>query len=268
MIVGLTGHDKTEAGDMKLLICGKGGSGKSTVTALLALAMQKRGRRILVVDTDESNIGLYRMMGLNRPRTLMESLGGKKGFREKTAAAGASLGGRPKLFPDKMAVDSLPDSCIAGKNGLQVISLGKIHHFGEGCACPMGSLFRMLFASLDPENEDLVLIDTTAGVEHFGRRLDGMCDQILCVVDPSYESIMMGRKVAGLAGEIDLPVWTVLNKVMPSLETELEHGLEGLDIIGCLPHNDTVFLNNLKGTALDAGLPQLEPVCEAVESRL
>ncbi len=52
---------------MKILICGKGGSGKSTVAALLSNAMHKRGKRIFLVDSDESNIGLYRMLGLDMP---------------------------------------------------------------------------------------------------------------------------------------------------------------------------------------------------------
>jgi len=47
---------------MKILICGKGGSGKSTVATLLASAMHKRGKNIFLVDADESNIGLYRML--------------------------------------------------------------------------------------------------------------------------------------------------------------------------------------------------------------
>lgn len=58
---------------MKMLICGKGGCGKSTVAALLARAMQKRGRRVLLVDADESNIGLYRMLGVAMPQPLLES---------------------------------------------------------------------------------------------------------------------------------------------------------------------------------------------------
>ncbi len=52
---------------MKLLICGKGGSGKSTISALLAKAMEKLGRNVLLMDADESNIGLYRMLGMAMP---------------------------------------------------------------------------------------------------------------------------------------------------------------------------------------------------------
>ena len=60
---------------MKILICGKGGSGKSTVAALLAKAMHQRGKKIFLVDADESNIGLYNMLGLDMPVALMDSLG-------------------------------------------------------------------------------------------------------------------------------------------------------------------------------------------------
>ena len=51
---------------MKLSVCGKGGSGKSTIVALIANEMQQRGRQVLVVDSDESNPGLYRMLGLDK----------------------------------------------------------------------------------------------------------------------------------------------------------------------------------------------------------
>ena len=68
---------------MKVLICGKGGSGKSTVTALLAKAMARRGYNVLVVDSDESNFGLHRQLGVEMPDDFMNYLGGKKALGEK-----------------------------------------------------------------------------------------------------------------------------------------------------------------------------------------
>jgi CO dehydrogenase nickel-insertion accessory protein CooC1 len=65
----------------KILFCGKGGSGKSTLLSLLALFLSEH-HDVLVIDADESNPGLARMMGLDAPRqTLMENLGGKTAFR-------------------------------------------------------------------------------------------------------------------------------------------------------------------------------------------
>jgi len=250
---------------MKILICGKGGSGKSTVATLLASAMQKRGKRIFLVDADESNIGLYRMLGLDMPVPLMDSLGGKKGFRDKTKTTGITLDGPSQLFPKDLKLDSLPDDCIASIDRIRVMSIGKIHHFGEGCACPMGKLFRMLFSSLKFEKQDLVIVDTAAGVEHFGRSIDGLCEHILCIVDPSYESIMMAKRVETLAREAKLPVSVVLNKITPEVDEDLTLSLEGVSIIGRLPDNRSIFLNNLKGKSLNPEIPEIESVCNAIE---
>lgn len=250
---------------MKVLICGKGGCGKSTVAALLATAMQKRKKRIFLVDADESNMGLYRMLGLNVPEPIMDSLGGKKGFQAKTKATGMMLGGPPELFPANFNLDDLPENCIASSGDIRVMSVGKIHHFGEGCACPMGKLFRMLFSSISPGINDLVIVDTAAGVEHFGRSLDGLCDVAICIVDPSYESVTMAKRVAQLAAEAKLPVSFVLNKITDDVEEDLKTALKNMDIIGVLPDNRVLFLNNFKGKALNLDVPQIESVCNALE---
>ena len=69
---------------MKISVCGKGGSGKSTVVSLLANAAQARGFRTLVVDSDESNSGLFRMLGFaNPPPPLITLVGGKEGIKDK-----------------------------------------------------------------------------------------------------------------------------------------------------------------------------------------
>ncbi len=54
---------------MKLIICGKGGSGKSTITSLLARQYASEGKRVVVVDSDVSNVGLHRILGVEAPRT-------------------------------------------------------------------------------------------------------------------------------------------------------------------------------------------------------
>jgi CO dehydrogenase maturation factor len=251
---------------MKLLICGKGGCGKSTVAALLAVALQKRGKKVFLVDADESNIGLYRMLGLNMPDPLMDSLGGKKGFSEKTKNSGMMLGGPPPLFPKEFKIEDLPNGCIASMDGIRVMSLGKIHHFGEGCACPMGKLFRMLFSSIRLEEHELVIVDTAAGVEHFGRNIDGQCDHILCVVDPSYESIMMAKRVGAFAGEANLPVSIILNKLTPEVEKDITAALDMVAIIGRIPDTQSIFIKNLKGKALNLEMPEIEAVCDTIET--
>ena len=155
--------------------------------------------------------------------------------------------------------------CFAASEGVRVMSVGKIHHFGEGCACPMGKLFRMLFSAFSLEENDLVLVDTAAGVEHFGRSLDGQCDHILCVVDPSYESIMMTKRVGAFAREANLPVSVILNRLTPEVEKDLDEALKEVAIIGRLNDSRSIFLSNLKGKPLDPEIPEIESVCDAIE---
>jgi len=64
---------------MEVLVFGKGGSGKSTIVALLAKAFVKRGFMVLVIDSDKSNITLHKMIGVDAPSsTLMDYLNGHR----------------------------------------------------------------------------------------------------------------------------------------------------------------------------------------------
>lgn len=256
---------------MKLMIGGKGGSGKSTVTALLANALEKRGKQVLIIDADETNIGLYKMLGADLPPSLMEGLGGKKGFQTLRKSAGTGLGAPPPLFPPGLTLNSLNQNdilknCLAGSGRVQILSIGKIHHFGEGCACPMGNLFRLFLPSLTLKKNEVVLVDTTAGLEHFGRRLDGFCDHIISVVAPSYESITLAGRMAELANEAGLPISVILNKIDDQTLSDVSEALQGLPILGRLPHDQNLFMNNLRGQALDTEPDGMEQICRSVET--
>src|SRR5210317_2095052 len=118
----------------KISVCGKGGSGKSTLVSLLANAAQTRGLKTLVVDSDESNSGLFRMLGFNKPPIpLMALAGGREGIKEKMNQSSV-------LSETNITLEQIPYGYINEKNGLKLISIGKIHRALEGCACPMGVL--------------------------------------------------------------------------------------------------------------------------------
>ena len=53
---------------MKICVCGKGGCGKSTIVGLMALGFRRKHKKLVVLDSDESNTSLFRMLGLEAPQ--------------------------------------------------------------------------------------------------------------------------------------------------------------------------------------------------------
>jgi CO dehydrogenase maturation factor len=81
---------------MKILICGKGGCGKSSVTALLAIELEKRGYKVIVVDNDESNFGLHIQLGMELPKDFVLHFGGKR-MVENGCRKAVEVEGREKI---------------------------------------------------------------------------------------------------------------------------------------------------------------------------
>jgi CO dehydrogenase maturation factor len=249
---------------MKIEVSGKGGCGKSTVSVLLARSMKKLGYRVLLVDGDESNIGLENLTGIPEPKHLLDYLGGKKGFKAKLNQT-MMLDNPAGLFSGKQKIDDLPKECISvGDDGLEVLVIGKIHHIGEGCACPMGILSKKFLASLETEEKEVILVDSEAGVEHFGRNIVGECDLILGVIDPTAESFDLAKKMQEMAKNGDKDISFVLNKVEPEIEDFMKNKMESENIVGVIPKDHSIFMESLEGVKLTKLLPEIEEICKKI----
>lgn len=201
---------------MKIMIMGKGGSGKSTVAALLAKAYAESGKKVLLVDADESNFGLGLLLGAKSGRPLMDFLGGRPGVREKLKAAG-DLNPVP-MFSAKIVTDQIPGECLTSSDGVRLVSVGKIRDFGEGCACMVGVLAKKLLGNLAIADDEVVIVDSEAGVEHFGRGVDAEADLLLGVLDPTRESLLMATAMDAMAKKINKDLFFVLNKAEPMVQ--------------------------------------------------
>lgn len=219
---------------MKVVVCGKGGSGKSTITALIAKELVRRGYDVLVVDGDESNLVLYRFLGLKKPRELRELFGSRKEAFKRVK----------ELKFEK--IDEIPEDFLSVKDRLKLVCIGKIHQFGEGCACPIGTILREFLRNLKLSDNEFVIVDTDAGVEHFGRGVEEGCDAILVVLDPTYESIVLSRRIGDM--NVDKPIHFVLNK-LDERYAEMIRG--NVDAIAEIPFSEDLFLRCLKGEELE-----------------
>jgi CO dehydrogenase maturation factor len=224
---------------MKVSVCGKGGSGKSTIVTLLANEARDRGFQVLVVDSDESNSGLYRMFGFDRaPVPLMELLGGKASLKQKMS--------HPEVLAQaEMWLADIPLEHMIEKDGVRLVAVGKILQSLEGCACPMGVLSREFLKKLRLKDGEMAIVDMEAGVEHFGRGVETSIDDVLVVVEPSFESITLAERVNSLAAQSGVRnTWAVLNKVSSdemaqNLAGELSK--RGVVAAGAVPHDPEIF---------------------------
>ena len=130
----------------------------------------------------------------------------------------------------------------------------------------MGNLFRMFFTALSLSPEDRVIVDTAAGLEHFGRRLESQCDHLLAVADPSYESLTMMGRMADLAKEAGLPLSVVLNKTDHDTLPEMTAALSEFHILGHLPLSQPLFMDTLKGRALNGQIEGIKPIVDSIDA--
>ncbi|MCE5261607.1 MAG: AAA family ATPase [Euryarchaeota archaeon] len=253
---------------MKILIMGKGGSGKSTVATLLAQDLLDKGYRVLVIDTDESNYGLAAQLGVEPPVELMDHLGGKKALGEKMRAAFSKGDKEPfkkrSLFEESWGIDQVPTECISSKGALHLMQIGKVRHFGEGCACPMGGLSREFIERLRLGPKDIAIIDTEAGVEHLGRGVEKGVDIILAVLDPSYESLLLSGKMTEMAREAGKTVNFILNKVDDGDAELMKEKLPKGHVVAVFPWNRDVERKGLNGEPLTSSVPGLSDLTDFV----
>ena len=239
----------------KIAVCGKGGNGKSTVVALVARELCARSGGVVVVDSDESNAGLYHMLGFDHPPVpLLELAGGKKKVQKlmrSSPAAGDQERTTSVLQQDQIRLDEIPDRHVLRRSRLVLVAIGKIHQALEGCACPMGVLSREFLKRLKLASDEVALVDMEAGVEHFGRGVETSLDTVLALVEPSLESILLAARIKDLATGCDVHfAGAVMNRIPDnSIRERLASELRArqLPVLGIIGHHPEIAEAGLVG---------------------
>jgi CO dehydrogenase maturation factor len=249
---------------MKFLICGKGGCGKSTVAVMMARAFQRMGKRVLLVDADESNLGLHRLVGSPSAETLLDALGGKEGLRSRKQSMFPAEA-CPAFYESAFTWEDIPDSCVPDADGIRLLKIGKIKTFGEGCACPMGGVLRPFLEHFQAGADDRVIVDMAAGVEHFGRSVDAHGDRIIGVIDPSFESFKLARIIMALSQGADTPIAFVLNKADERMREAIGKFIDPELIWAEIRDHDALFMAGLEGRPIDLEDAEVDALCRRLE---
>jgi len=223
---------------MKLAVTGKGGVGKTTVSALLARALQQRGRKVYCIDADpDSNLAAcLGYAGWDRIRPLVEL---KALIEERTGVKPGTTGGMFRLNP---MVSDIPDSYGVDIDGVRVLVAGAVKKGGSGCYCPENSLLRAIVAHVLLDPDSALVIDMEAGVEHLGRGTIKSVDALVVVVNPGRRSLETALRIKQMAGDLGLTrIWAIGNMVRSDAdEAFIREALPGFAFAGMLPFEDSI----------------------------
>jgi len=160
-----------------LAVCGKGGVGKTAVSALLARAVLDHGATpLLLIDADPVT-GLTLALGEPANRTLADVRA-----HLIDSARGSDDTAREQLARE---LDYLVLEALQEREGYALLAMGRTAE--KGCFCPVNTLLRHAIDALT-EPFAAVLIDAEAGVEQISREVTRGVTQVVVVTDGSQRS--------------------------------------------------------------------------------
>ena len=241
-----------------IAVAGKGGTGKTSIAALIVkYLMDRKKKPVLAVDAD-SNSCLYEALGVKVHATI----GHLREDSLKTIRSGAQ---RPGGMSMEQLFDYQVQQSLIESNGFDLMVMGRPE--GPGCYCAANNIIRKYTDKLS-ETYSYIVIDNEAGMEHLSRRTTHKVDLLLIISDPTVRGVKTAERIAGLIKELELDIdrhVLIINRVSGTEASELKSlaGELGLDVAGFVPQDRAVFENDLQGKAI-VELPYDSPAVAAV----
>ena len=239
----------------KIAIGGKGGVGKTTVSAVWSQLFAQDGFDVLAIDADP-NTNLASAFGIPSERNPEPLIKMKQLIAERTGTDKDALGSYFKLNPK---VSDLPQKHWIEANGVKLLVLGAITQAGGGCACPEGTFLKALLTHTILQRQEIVLVDLAAGVEFMGRASVQGVDAFVVVVEPGGRSIETANNVAKMARELGIKnVAAIANKITEAAQTNvIKSQLKDVALLGSLAYSSSVQKADLEFKPVFSACPEL-----------
>ncbi len=233
---------------LKLAFGGKGGVGKTTVTALIArtIAALEKETSVIAIDADPvANLAAGLGIDETAPITPIAALSDL--IAERTGAQPGTMGGFFTLNPK---VDDIPDRFSLEKDGVKLLVMGTVQKGGSGCICPEATILKALMNHLVLARNEIVIMDMEAGVEHLGRATSGSVDALVVVVNPGKRSRVAADTIRKLGKDIGIQNIVVLGNRVKSDEDKalITESMPDYKILGFLPELDEIVKSDRDGT--------------------
>ena len=239
-----------------IAITGKGGTGKTALSALLLRYLLKRNSaRILAVDADADS-------------NLPEALGARDG---KTIGdvKEAFLRGRSDLPPEvdkRVRFEGMVQEVLREDDKYDLIVMGRPE--GANCYCYTNDMLRTVLDRI-VKNYNFIVIDTAAGLEHFSRRLIQQIDVLIVVTDTSKRGLTTAQRIKQITDEVKIRInqmYIVANKANGEQVAAIEQYAKQMDlqVIGAVPFDAALLEYDLKGLPL-VDLPDSSVAVKEVE---
>jgi len=239
-------------------VSGKGGTGKTTLTALLLKWIIKNTEEIsLVVDADPAT-NLPDVLGVELSRTV--------GQVSKDMKDQIERGDLSPTTPKQDLLEAWVFQTLMESDRFDLLAMGRSE--GEGCYCYVNNVLTRILDTLT-KNYSISLLDMEAGIEHLSRRTDRDVDIMLVLTDPSKMGFETAKRVKELIEEVHIGVkktYLVGNRFPPQLLDVLEKAADdiGFELAGNIPEDSNVQSFNMTGKPL-LDIPDDSPSYRAIE---
>ena len=223
---------------MKIAVSGKGGVGKSTIAASIALLLAQKGRRVLALDADP-DANLAAALGIPRTARITPISAEIALIEERTGAKVNEYGRVFKMNPE---VSDVAEKLAFKHNGVELLVLGAVRKGGGGCACPESTFIRALVNDLVLYKNETLVMDMEAGIEHLGRATATGVNVMLIVVEPGQRALDCAATIITMSKEIGLNNFVIVgNKVTCDDDKRyIAGGLVDMQVSAFLPYSESI----------------------------
>jgi CO dehydrogenase maturation factor len=239
---------------MKIAISGKGGVGKTLLSAFLSQIFAENGYSVIAIDADP-DANLAATLGFSEPEKITPISEMSDLIEERVGVRPGTSGSFFALNP---RVDDLPDKYSVKKDGIRLMVMGRIKRGGTGCYCPEGALLQALLKHLLLQRDEVVILDMEAGIEHLSRGTTRAVDKLIIVVEPGRRSLETAQTITGLARDLGVENLAVVgNKIHEESDKEfIRSGLPGMEILGFISYDPAIIEADLANRPLFSASPQ------------